>query len=92
MKKFWIGNLALSLTLIIVYLIVRQVGVEFSHTLQVARAILYISIVQLFAETLCAIIRIDRQTRLDIVFSISAIFFSVLIALFMWPLVYNASI
>lgn len=92
MKKFWIGNLALSLLLIMAYLIIGRAGVGLLNTVQIARIILYVSIVQLFAETICAIVRIDSQTRMDIVFSVSALFFSVLIALFMWPIVYNATV
>ena len=83
MKKFWIYNLALSLSLIIVYLIVNYTEKDF-----IAHIILGISVMQLIAESVCAIVWMHKQSVNSLIFGISSIFFSVLISLYMWNLVY----
>ena len=88
MKKFWIYNLALSLSLIIVYLIVNYTAKDYSHTIFIAHIILGISVIQLIAESVCAIVWMHKQSVNSLIFGISSIFFSVLISLYMWNLVY----
>lgn len=88
MKKFWIYNLALSLSLIIVYLIVNYTEKDYSHTIFIAHIILGISVIQLIAESVCAIVWMHKQSVNSLIFGISSIFFSVLISLYMWNLVY----
>ena len=88
MKKFWIYNLALSLSLIIVYLIVNYTEKDYLQMVFKVHIILGISVIQLIAESVCAIVWMHKQSVNSLIFGISSIFFSVLISLYMWNLVY----
>ena len=54
----------------------------------IAHIILSISVIQLIAESICAIVWMHKQSVNSLIFGISSIFFSVLISLYMWNLVY----